>query len=105
MAEPERLLTIAAAAELTSYPEAVIVGWLHSGLRYCTGAPGRQRIWQKHVRIRATDLWAWIDQLSVTRRAAAAMEKPVKSRRAPARTDDAGPSAGLSAWREQRGKA
>ena len=92
--EPERLLTIAQAAEITSYSEAVILDWLRTGLRHCTGKPGRTRIYQKEVRIRLSDLWLWVDQLSVSR--ATATEQPIAKHRKSA-------SGGrLRAWREQK---
>jgi hypothetical protein len=97
--EPERLLTIEQAAERTGYPPATINEWRARGLPYIAAGAGRARPRLKDIRIRASALWEWVQQLEIKR-----MASPAK---APRRTPKlaAGAVAGLGAWRERKGEA
>lgn len=88
--ERERLLTIEQAAELTAFEPEVIVGWMERGLPYVAARGGRIRPRLKDRRIRASDLWAWVEGLTVRK-----IEK--------AGVSAAAASGGLSAWRERKG--
>jgi hypothetical protein len=93
---PERMLTIAEAAGLTSYDEKVILDWLARGLPFVAAGSGRLRPRRKDVRIRASALWTWVEQLEMRRTPApepAPAGKGRKGRPTPA------PTGGLSAWR------
>jgi hypothetical protein len=98
--EPERLLTIQQAAEITSYDEATILRWLSQGLRHCTGDPGRMRPRRKNVRIKASDLWSFVDSITIARSAPAPKVSDSK-RKLPANPGGAG---GLSTWRQPKGE-
>lgn len=95
--EPERLLTIAAAAELTSYDVETIHQWLDRGLPFVAAGTGRVRPRKKDIRIRASALWQWVRDLEIVRTSPAPRESVVPSRK----VRPAAPvsSQGLSAWR------
>jgi hypothetical protein len=90
-AADDRLLTIEGAAELTSFDPSVIVGWMERGLPYVASGTGRVRPRMKDRRIRSSDLWAWVERLTI--RKAEPVTGPAAS---PA-------SGGLSAWRARKG--
>lgn len=92
----ERLLTIAEAAELTSYEDKVILDWIGRGLPFVAGGVGRRRPRRKDIRIRASALWEWVRALEVVRTeglSAGASPKRAKPRASVA------VAGGLSAWR------
>lgn len=95
-AESERLLTIEQAAALVNYDEATVLRWLAQGLKHCAGAPGRKRPRRKDVRIKASDLWSWVESISIVR--TEAMPKTPARPKVAAGTGGAG---GLSAWRKK----
>jgi hypothetical protein len=90
-ARSERLLTIEAAAELTAFDPSVIVGWMERGMPYVPAKDGRVRPRLKDRRIRASDLWAWIDRITIRKVEPVAGAVPSAA------------SGGLSAWRERKG--
>src|SRR4051812_48878470 len=95
---PERLLTIAQAAEEVNYDEGTILAWIARGLPHV--APGgRARPRHADIRIKASALWAWIDGLTLERRPAPA----AKGRGPAAKVKPAAKSGSLSAWRQVKG--
>ena len=95
--EPERLLTIADAAELTSYDESVIHQWLDRGLTFIAAGTGRVRPRKKDIRIRASVLWQWVRDLEITRPSPTLRESIAPARKTRVATPIS--SQGLSAWR------
>jgi excisionase family DNA binding protein len=94
--EPERLLTIGQAAELTNYDETTIRRWIDRGLPFVAAADGKKRPRAKDIRIRASDLWRWVDGLIIIRKPA----EKIAGKDKPPKLAGAG---GLSAWRRGRG--
>jgi hypothetical protein len=99
----ERLLTIAQAAEITSFDEAVIVDWMTRGLPYVAGGEGKRRARLKDRRIRQSALWAWVEGLEVRRVPPSGETRPAP---APRRAPPIPPSGdGIRAWRALKGLA
>jgi hypothetical protein len=95
--EPERLLTIAQAAEMANYDESTILDWIARGLPHVAPC-GRVRPRHADIRIKSSELWAWIDGLRREIRPKAG--GPKASRKVGPATARPG---GLSAWRRGEG--
>lgn len=91
---PERLLTIAVAAELTSFDESTIHQWLDRGLPFVAAGTGRSRPRKKDIRIRASALWEWVRNLEIVRKPG----QPKQAAPASTRTPTPGTKS-LSSWR------
>jgi hypothetical protein len=95
--EPERLLTIAQAAELATCDDDAILQWIARGLPHIA-LGGRARPRHSDIRIKASALWAWIDSLTLQRRPA-----PAEKGRGPAKARPAAKGGSLAAWRQLKG--
>lgn len=95
--EPDRLFTIEQAAEATNYDTETIRRWMDRGMPFVAAADGKKRPRAKDVRIRASDLWRWVEGLVISRR-------PLEEKNARAKVAaKGGAGGGLTAWRAARG--